>query len=209
MGFLGRRMRKLKASSQIDHIQDLFAGQIYLVCMKILCHFWLMSMCVCIIRSLHLSSFSACRWKVGCLDKFFFILRPLPAGRQNVVLTGASTWEANEDVQSAQKAVAQIERDDIEHPVTLSNLDAILHRTSAWQKTLKSSRRPASSYLRLVKLQVRLDRTVVEIQLQSQENFLETMFDGTDEGVISEHEKIKWKRCLRPKSWSPLTFFFW
>ena len=97
------------------------------------------------------------------------------------------------------------------HPVTLSSLDDILYRTSAWQKTLKSSRSPASLQLSLVKLQdiveaiggfpdrislggqkdsqpfakVGMDRTVVEVQLQSQENYLEAMFDGSDEGVHS------------------------
>lgn len=54
-----------------------------------------------------------------------------------------------------------------------------------------------------------MDPTVVEIQLQRQESYLETMFDGADEGVISEHEKSKWKRCVGEMSWSPRTFFWW
>ena len=37
---------------------------------------------------------------------------------------------------------------------------------------------------------VGMGRTVVEIQLKSQESYLETMFDGADEGVVSEHEKL-------------------
>lgn len=66
----------------------------------------------------------------------FFIMRHLPGVRQNVVLTGASTWEADEDNQSGQQAVLQIER--VGHPATLSNLDDILHRRSAQQTTLNS-----------------------------------------------------------------------
>lgn len=44
---------------------------IRLVCKKILCNFFLMSICVFIMRSLHLSIFSDWRWTVGCVDLFF------------------------------------------------------------------------------------------------------------------------------------------
>ena len=51
------------------------------------------------------------------------------------------------------------------HPVTLSSLDDILYRTSAWQKTLKSSRSPASLQLSLVKLQDIVEAIVVGFQI--------------------------------------------
>ena len=52
-------MRKLKASNQMDHVQDLVAGADPPCVHENIVQFFLMSMCVFIIRSLHLLIFSA------------------------------------------------------------------------------------------------------------------------------------------------------
>ena len=235
MWFLGQMMRKLKESNQIEHVEDPFAGADLPRVHENIAHF-LPDVYV----GFHPSQLTPLEFFSLTMESWVrrYVLyhearasssSKRRAERFKYINPGPE--EADDDVQSGEEGVVQIEGDDVEdgdvqdilvesmeqarHPVTSSSLDDILYRTSAWQKTLKSSRSPASLQLSLVKLQdiveaiggfpdrislggqkdsqpfakVGMDRTVVEVQLQSQENYLEAMFDGSDEGVMAEDEE--------------------
>ncbi len=234
MWFLGQMMRKLKENNQLEHVEDPFAGadlpRVHENIVQFLDDVYV---------GFHPSQLTPLEFFSLTMESWvrryvlFHEARASSSSKRRAErfkYINPSPEEAN-DVPSGEEGVVDIEGEDVEdadvqdiltesmeqarHPVTWTTLDDILYRTSAWQKTLKSSRSPASLQLSLAKLQdiveaiggfpgrisldaekdrqnfakAGLDRTVVESQLQKQESYLEAMFDGNDEGVMAEDEE--------------------